>query len=222
MAKGRARLRWKSCWLAAGAAALGLVSVVGIASATPITLTFSAFVESPDPLFGTDAVDGMPITGSYSFDSAAAPVLAFSGYAYYALTDFEIGFNGFVWTSDSGLIEIANDVGYDGYSVSAPDYDFTPGAHFEGPAIGSFEPLTLASTLISFAEFPPANPLADTSLPPGPPGLPFYSATMNFDRASGSNVLIYMSNVQVVPEPGTGLLVALGLGMLGARGRSRR
>lgn len=222
MAAGRSKRRSKRAWFAAGVAALWLVSAAGVAGATPVTLTFTAFVSGPDSLFGTDAVDGMPITGSYGFDSDAPPVLAFGGYAYYALTHFEIGFNGFVWNSDSGLLEIANDVGVDSYTVGVPDYSFTPGAHFEGPAIGSFEPLTLGSVVLNLAVFPPANPLSDTSLPLGPPGLPVFNATMNFSRESGSTVLIYLRDLQIVPEPGTAVLAALGLGMLGACRGSRR
>ncbi len=202
------------CRATAAAVAWALAAATAVAvpvtlHAAPVTIAFSGAVTS-DP-YGLSMV-GAPISGSYTFDTAAPDAVPGSSIGSYRSTGLAYGFDAlvdgtFYSTPGAVTVNVANNIGSDQYGV-----------------IGSFGDLTLELFLEDFSQ----TALADDALPAGAPLLAAFG--VRSFRLFGSDAEFLGSvdrlactagcSAAGLPEPGTLLLVALaGLLWCGGRGR---
>ena len=188
----------------------GLSALAPAAHASPLTIAFTGVVTS-DP-YGVSAF-GAPISGAYTFDSAAPDAVAGATVGVYASTGAAYGFSAVVdgtayATPGTVTVNVANNIGSDQYGVVATLGD-----------------LTLELFLEDFTQ----TALSGDALPAGAPLLAAF-AVRGF-RLFGSDIE-FLGSVDTlactagcapvgVPEPGTLSLAALA-GLLLLRGSRRR
>jgi MYXO-CTERM domain-containing protein len=191
------------------AAALASVPAEGAAITVEFSGTVTAIISDDSGNFFTSAFAvGDPVSGSWTFDSAALPFSSAPDLARYNAS-FKASVNGLAFSGPSEY-RIFNDTpgGDDGFSMINETGTYT------APVLG---PLTASTFFVQFLGMP-VGTLADTSLVLDPAAL-FPLATnyaphgLRLDHPDGSFGGLYFSvdSLKIVPEPGTWALAAAAL-----------
>ena len=178
------------------------------AHAVPVTFNFSGTISFSDPALASIMV-GQPITGSYTFESTTADTnpLSFIGNYLHTLQSGSITVGAYTGNITGGSINVLNTTLLDNYNIEA---------QVSGAPLASGFQLTNIS-LSMCGQFPSSG----DALPTSPGDLSGFSDTLTlllFPNNAGSLGLagsfspIILS--AAIPEPGTFLLLGLGLFLL--------
>jgi hypothetical protein len=188
----------------------GLLLLFAIpANANPVVFTYTGQV-TDDAINGCGGlVNCGVVTGSYTFDSAAADFNPDLAEGLYSATNIELSIDGLLFfSSASGLINVANFSTVDQYGL------LSTGVATNGSE-ATLSILLADSTATAFSS--DALPLNASALAPLLPGTFQLNAGDDTFQLLGTIDSVSSGTTAPVPEPSSGMFLALGISILFAR-----